>query len=149
MIPDRYAGFILGKNGSRIQKTASKSGCKACVFLFVCFAVFFLGGIVDAFGQSAATAEFFYPPGLDDIKKWLTGSARDHHWELQVPRQTANLNFPRLSRLLNWIPTMIQLCICGCTYKKVLKRHHSNGPIHFMRFMSLLQIQGNAKWLNR
>ena len=39
MIPDRYAGFILGKNGSRIQKTASKSGCKACVF-------FFLGGVL-------------------------------------------------------------------------------------------------------
>ncbi|CAK9047248.1 Cell cycle serine/threonine-protein kinase CDC5/MSD2 [Durusdinium trenchii] len=28
VIPDRFAGFILGKNGSRIQKTASKSGCK-------------------------------------------------------------------------------------------------------------------------
>lgn len=28
VIPDRFAGFILGKNGLRIQKTASKSGCK-------------------------------------------------------------------------------------------------------------------------
>ena len=26
------------------------------------------------------------PSGLDDIKKWLTGSASDHHWELQVPQ---------------------------------------------------------------
>ena len=39
VIPDRYAGFILGKNGSRIQKTASKSGCKACVLC-----CFFFGG---------------------------------------------------------------------------------------------------------
>ncbi|CAJ1338578.1 unnamed protein product [Effrenium voratum] len=28
VVPDRYAGFILGKNGTRIQKTALKSGCK-------------------------------------------------------------------------------------------------------------------------
>ena len=44
MIPDRYAGFILGKNGSRIQKTASKSGCKACALCF--FLEGFWGGIV-------------------------------------------------------------------------------------------------------
>ena len=29
VVPDKFAGFVLGKNGSRIQKTASKSGCKA------------------------------------------------------------------------------------------------------------------------
>ncbi|CAE7467325.1 CDC5 [Symbiodinium natans] len=28
IIQDRYAGFILGKSGTRIQKTAFKSGCK-------------------------------------------------------------------------------------------------------------------------
>ena len=31
--------------------------------------------------------------GLDDIKKWLTGSPRDHNWKLQVAPQDSQEKF--------------------------------------------------------
>lgn len=61
MVPDKFAGFVLGKNGSRIQKTASKSGCKA-----------------------SGACSWSLSGGLDDLEEWHPRSARHRHRELQA-----------------------------------------------------------------
>ena len=106
MIPDRFAGFILGKNGSRIQKTASKSGCKAGT---LCMAS-------DYSTRVLLTCTIVcLPSGVDDEKKWFTGSPCNCDWELQAP----SLNFTGAVSAAERLPEQMPLTRHAQTAKAV------------------------------